>query len=562
MEQMSFLEDFGPSFQTNKKAADGRKLRGGYYTPADLARFLVDWGLDDHTKHILEPSCGDGNFVLALLHHLEHAPRLSASITAIELMPTELASARARAERFGQNGTKIEWHNQDFFAAYGWLKQQRQYDLIVGNPPFIRFQNFDDHSRALAFSHLRQAGYKPTKLANAWSAFVQLSIELLRDGGRLAVVVPAELLQVKYAGELRDRLATQFQHIVIVGFRQLVFPEIQQEVVLLLADGKRESSPDACDIHTIEFQDGRELVALNNLDDAVAHTPAKHSRPGMKWTSLFLDDASYAALDRVTTIPTLTSLGRWTEVDVGIVTGRNAFFVVSSQQRMDLQATPFTIPIVGRTSALKTTRFGQAEFTDYSTRYPSYLLNLNGVSNDLLPPQIQDYIKAGEREGVHLGYKCRVRKRWFDVPSIYIPDAFLFRQIHRYPLMVANEAQATSTDTIHRVRLKPGVDTRLLATTLFNSLTLAWAEVCGRSYGGGVLELEPAEAEELLVCYEPNLQLDIEKVENLLRLDRPYEALDYVDKVVLQDFCGMDQSTVTQLRRAWAALRDRRIHRK
>jgi adenine-specific DNA methylase len=55
---------------------------------------------------------------------------------------------------------------------------------------------------------LRQAGYKPTKLANAWVAFVQLSIELLQEGGRLAMVVPAELLQVKYTHELRDRLAT------------------------------------------------------------------------------------------------------------------------------------------------------------------------------------------------------------------------------------------------------------------------------------------------------------------------------------------------------------------
>jgi len=562
MEQMSFLEDLVPNFQTNKKEADGRKLRGGYYTPTDLARFLVSWGLTKHAEHILEPSCGDGNFILTLLRHLEHAPGSSATITAIELIPHELTNAKTRAERFGQNGTKIEWHNQDFFAAYGWLKQEKRYDLVVGNPPFIRFQYFDDKSRNLAFSHLRAAGYRPTKLANAWAAFIQLSIELLRDGGRLAVVVPAELLQVKYAGELRDRLATQFQHIVIIGFKQLVFPEIQQEVVLLLADGKRAPSPDACDIHTIEFQDGSELLALNNLDDAVAHAPAKHSRPGMKWTSLFLDDAAYTTLDRAAATPGLTPLGHWAEVDVGIVTGRNAFFVLSSQQVAELQASSHVVPIVGRTSALRTTRFGRTEFSEYSARHPSYILNLNGIPEHLIPPFLQEYIRSGEREGVHLGYKCRVRKRWFDVPSIYIPDAFLYRQIHRYPLMAVNEAQATSTDTIHRVRLKAGVDNRLLATALFNSLTLAWTEVCGRSYGGGVLELEPTEAEELLVCYDPNLQLDVEKVETLLRTDRAHEALDYVDEVVLQDFCGLDRGTTIQLRTAWETLRDRRINRK
>lgn len=559
---MSFLEDMVPSFPTNKRDADGRKLRGGYYTPPELARFLVTWGVTRDTRHILEPSCGDGNFVLALLSRLEHSSAPPASITAVELMPEELASAQMRAERFGLNGTKIEWRNQDFFAAYGELEQKRQFDLIVGNPPFIRFQYFDEKSRSLAFSHLRFAGYKPTKLANAWAAFVQLSIELLRDGGRLAMVVPAELLQVKYAGELRDRLATQFKHIVIVGFRQLVFPDIQQEVVLLLADGKHETSLDPCDIHTIEFGDGDELLALNSMEDAVAHVPAKHSRPGMKWTALFLDEELYSALDRAETTTGLTTLGHWAEVDVGIVTGRNAFFVLSEQQRNDLDAAPLTVPIVGRTNALRTTRFDETDFADFASRNPAFILNLSGVPLHNIPQQIHAYIQSGQQEGIHLGYKCRVRKRWFDVPSIYVPDAFLFRQIHRFPLLVANEAKATSTDTIHRVRVKPGVDVRLLATTFFNSLTLAWAEVCGRSYGGGVLELEPREAEELPICYGPNLTIDIEKVETLLRMERPYEALDYVDGVVLRDYLGLDGLTITRLRTAWEQLRDRRINRK
>ncbi len=282
----------------------------------------------------------------------------------------------------------------------------------------------------------------------------------------------------------------------------------------------------------------------------------------MKWTALFLDEEIYSALDRAESTNGLAALGRWAEVDVGIVTGRNAFFVLSEQQRSDLNAEPFTVPIVGRTSALKTTCFDQNDFADFASRHPAFILNLNGVPLHQIPQQIHAYIKSGEQEGIHLGYKCRVRKRWFDVPSIYVPDAFLFRQIHRFPLLVANEAKATTTDTIHRVRAKPGVDVRLLATTFFNSLTLAWAEVCGRSYGGGVLELEPREAEELPVCYDPNLRIDIEKVEALLRADRTYEALDYVDRIILRDYLGLDGLTVARLRLAWEKLRDRRMNRK
>jgi adenine-specific DNA-methyltransferase len=562
MAQMSFFKYLEPSFPTNKQTVDSRKLRGGYYTPLELARYLVKWGIRDDTKRILEPSCGDGNFILAVLQRLSNVSGLSPSITAIELMPDELNKAKDRIKQFGQNGAKINWLRQDFFEAYSHLRENGRFNLIIGNPPFIRFQYFDDDSRNLAFSHLRYAGYRPTKLANAWAAFVQLSIELLQEGGRLAMVLPAELLQVKYAHELRDRLATQFEHIIIVGFKRLVFPEIQQEVVLLLAEGKRGSAGLTSDIHTIELEDEEELSSLNSLNDTVAHVPAKHSRAGMKWTSLFLDEAAFAALDEAENASKLAPLGQLAEVDVGIVTGRNSFFILTETQKNELQAIPFTVPIIGRTAALKTTCFNKTDFCEYKKQYPSFLLNLNGISYDVFPSEIKDYIKSGEDENIHRGYKCRIRKRWYDVPSIHTPDAFLFRQIHRYPLMVVNEAKATSTDTIHRVRIKESVDTRLLATTFFNSLTLAWAEVCGRSYGGGVLELEPREAEELPIFYEDKIEIDIEKVEDLLRQERPYEALNYVDNIILKNHLGFDDFMIGKIRNAWEQLRDRRVDRK
>ena len=562
MAQLSFFKHLSGTFPTNKPVITERKRRGGYYTPLALAQYLVKWGIRGNTQRILEPSCGDGNFILAILQYLEQKEYISPSIVAVELEDTELAKAVERVERFGQNGTVIEWRRQDFFEAYTGLEGAEKFDLIIGNPPFIRFQHFNDDSRNLAFAHLRLAGYKPTKLANAWAGFVQLSIELLREDGRLAMVVPAELLQVKYAHELRERLVQQFKHIVIVGFKRLVFPEIQQEVVLLLAEGKQTDKSQPSDIHTIELTNGEELLALNDLDTAVAHIPAKHARPGMKWTSLFLDETAFAVLDEAENAAGLTPLGQLASVDVGIVTGRNRFFVLTEAQKNKLQAAEYVVPIIGRTAALKTMFFSEDDYAEYIKQYPAWLLNLNGAPLASLPRPLQEYIRQGEEEGVHKGYKCRIRRRWFDVPSIYIPDAFLFRQIHRYPLLVVNAAQAASTDTIHRVRVNPKVNSRQLAVFFFNSLTLAWAEVCGRSYGGGVLELEPREAEELPIPYEPDLEIDIEKVESLLRAGNAYEALDYVDAITLKSYLGFDDSMIRQIRSAWEQLRDRRINRK
>lgn len=553
-------------FDTNKKPAGNQKLRGGYYTPLKLANYIAKWALKGSEQRILEPSAGDGNFVVACLEQSNNSQKVrrktNLEIVAVEIEKDEIKKGKDRVRDQVNSHHSVTWIKGDFFALYQSFKDKEGFDAVVGNPPFIRFQYFDDKSREAAFRHLRDAGYTPTKLANAWVAFVQLSIELLKEGGRLAMVTPAELLQVKYAAELRSRLSKQFDHIVLIGFKKLVFPEIQQEVLLLLAEGRRQLAGPPSDIHTIEYEDGDDLVTHGNLADAITHVPAKHSRNGMKWTSLFLSNESFEVLDEAEKAQGLIQLGKLAEVDIGIVTGRNSFFVVTLDLCKGLGVEDYSTPIIGRTSVLASLVFRRSDFEKYAEHYPAYLLNLVGVAEEAFPVALREYIASGERERVHLGFKCRIRPRWFDVPSVYVPGGLMFRQIHRYPLLVVNDAQVTSTDTIHRVRFKEGVNPRLLATAFFNSLTLAWAEVCGRSYGGGVLELEPREAEELPIPYEESLGLDVEKADYLLRRGCEREALEYVDKIVLQEYLGFDRATIHKLRNAGDELRDRRINRK
>lgn len=551
---------------SSKEQATSQKLRGGYYTPDILAEYLANWAIRGGNERILEPSCGDGSFVRAAaqrFHHLTQSGNgTTGSLTGVELQHSELTKAADSLAAYSDLGITSEWISADFFEAYGSLKEGRKFDVVLGNPPFIRFQYFEEESRKRAFGHLRKAGYHPTKLANAWAAFAQLSIELVAENGRLAMILPAEILQVTYAEELRERLTKKFAHIVLIGFKKLVFPDIQQEVLLLLAEGKRSGITDESDIHTIEFLDGNELIEAGELDNLTAHIPTKHSRAGMKWTSLFLSGESFRALDEAQSLPGIVPLGELANVAVGVVTGRNQFFVLTKALRDEMDAGDYTIPLVGRTAALKSNTFTPADFASYRETNPSYLLDLNSHEVQKLPVILKDYLKIGEKNGVHEGYKCRIRKRWFDVPSIYIPDAFLFRQIHRYPLLVVNKAQAVSTDTIHRVRFNDGVNGDLLAAVAFNSLTLAWAEVCGRSYGGGVLELEPNEAKQLPIPYASDIQLDVEKVDCLLRAGKYEDALDYVDQTVLINHFGFDKCIVRGVRNAWIELRDRRINRK
>src|SRR5262249_15407427 len=149
---------------------------------------------------------------------------------------------------------------------------------------------------------------------------------------------------------------------------------------------------------------------------------------------------------------------------------------------------------------------------------------------------------------------------WYHVPAVWQPDCFFFRQIYDFPRVVVNDADATSTDTIHRMRCR--APSACVAANLYTHLTAASAEIEGRSYGGGVLELEPTEAEHLLVPKYLDGAMPIEEADKLIRHGRLENVLDYNDRVVLRASLGLSQSECAMLKGIWSKMRDRRIARR
>ena len=133
------------------------KLRGGYYTPDPVARFLAAW-VGDSGDRLLEPSCGDG----AILRHLP----MRGSTVGVELDELEAAAASMRAP-------ESEVITSDLFA---WFDESQigEWDGVAGNPPFIRFQHWQADARERAFDLMRSAGLRPSKLTNAWVPFTEI----------------------------------------------------------------------------------------------------------------------------------------------------------------------------------------------------------------------------------------------------------------------------------------------------------------------------------------------------------------------------------------------------
>jgi adenine-specific DNA methylase len=528
-----------PTF-ASKPAPTGDKLRGGYYTPAPIAGFLANWAAGAGVR-LLEPSCGDG----ALLEHLAATP--AARVDAVELIAAEARTATLRTGVPVTCSDFFHWFGQDRFGTY---------DGVAGNPPYIRFGTWDPHSRDAALELMRAQGLRPSRLTNAWVPFVVASVLAVRPGGRVALLLPAELLQVGYAAALRSYLVDSCARITVVTFRGLVFPGVVQEVVLLLAE--RGEGP--ARIRTVEIADAAALGSLN-LDLGAAVRAPLHATE--KWTKYFLDGETIEVLRRLRADSSpLQPLSRYAEVDVGVVTGRNAFFCLTAADARQRELDDVVRPLVSRSQQISGTTFAPADLAAHDMTTARTRLLVLARHHPPTGP-VAAYIEEGAAAGVPDGYKCGIRPVWWEVPTPWVPDGFMLRQMSMAPRLVANLAGATSTDTVHRVRTRAGVAMPALAAAAYNSATFALAEVLGRSYGGGILELEPTECEALPVPDPALVPDDLAiKIDELVRQRRTEDALDLMDRLVLIEGLGLDPSDIAVLRGAWTRLRDRRARRR
>jgi adenine-specific DNA methylase len=518
--------------------ASAEKLRGGYYTPAPLARFLAGW-VGAAGPRLLEPSCGDG----LVLREFDRG----AAAVGIEIEPDE--AERAAAANPG--ATVVEGDFFKWFAAEG---RPGTWDGVAGNPPFIRFGAWSDPVRSRALRQMREAGLRPSRFTNAWVPFVVAATQALREGGRLGLVVPAELLQVGYAAELRAFLVDRFRELTAVTFTRLVFDGVSQEVILLLG----EAGPGPAAIRVVQVEDADSLPEVDELAGLPQAPALEHDSE--KWTKYFLPPDSIRLLRAVR--PTLPRLGDLADVDVGLVTGRNQFFVMRPSEGEARSLGRYLAPLVSKSAQLRGTRLDgdDLERLRHADEHCAVLaLSADAVAaeraSDAGDPLLA-YLASGEADRVHEGYKCSIRRQWWVVPLQWTPDAFLLRQIYDGPRLVANLAGATSTDTIHRLRMRGGTAPEKLAAAAVNSVTFAFSEILGRSYGGGVLELEPREAEDLPIPDPTALtDADVAEVDQLLRDRQMSAALDLVDSKLLGDLGGAERA---ELRAVWETLRDRR----
>ncbi|RXK89563.1 SAM-dependent methyltransferase [Chlorobaculum sp. 24CR] len=536
------------NFKENESA---QKLRGGYYTPFDLAHYLSRWIAEINPVTVLEPSCGDGIF----LESLSSALSVRSLITAIELDPTEANLATARASTI--NNLDINVKCADFLEWYLTSDQAKsQYDAIVGNPPFIRYQYLSQRDQGFSERIFKLHNLRFTKHTNAWVPFVIASLSLLRPSGRLAMVLPAEILHVLHAQSLRFYLGQQCKKLIIIDPEEIWFDGTLQGAVLLLAEKKKDIKEYTAGLGIIQTRGKSFLnVSPNQYFNKTNFINGKTVEG--KWTRALLTKKELEIFEGVIKGDAVHRFSDIADVDVGLVTGANKFFLVNDNTVNHYDLEKWSHPMFGRSEHCPGILYDANQHSRNSeSGLPSNFLWFNVSNISELSKSALEYIRSGERENLHVRYKCRIRKSWFKVPSVYATQVGMLKRAHDMPRLILNEIRAYTTDTAYRITTK-NVNPKKLVYCFINSLTALSSELEGRHYGGGVLELVPSEIEKLYIPIPAQTSEAIKELDKMIRSSSSNEILSHQDNIILRDL-GLNTDEITSLHEAWNKLRNRR----
>ena len=442
-----------------------RKKFGQFFTPDRIAEFMAEWlltGIKDNAT-ILEPAFGLGAFSRAMIN-------LNPGINIIGFDVDQTIFSHAHENFIDSKNVVLK--NTNYITA-SWSEK---YDGIICNPPYLKFHDYDNSTLVpLVNCKLRT---QLNGFTNLYTLFLLKSISQLKQGGRLAYIIPSEFLNSDYGVEVKRVLLESgvLRHIIIVDFTQCAFNDALTTACILLC----EKSGDNEIVHFSVIDN------LSDLSTGMAQSKIFSKNmldPNVKWKQYYnsIQASNYNHL-----VPFST----FAKVSRGIATGANSYFTFRKSQITSLKLPKECFrACICHAADVKDLIFTSADFNVLAKSDKTvYLFDGKAAETDR---QVVKYLEQGMKEGIDKKYLTASRSPWYAIEN-RPPSPIWVSVFNRNGLrFVRNEAGVHNLTTFHCVYNISEIDTDILFAYLLTDMAKEIFMDNSRQYGNGLVKFEP-----------------------------------------------------------------------
>ncbi|MBS1174043.1 MAG: SAM-dependent methyltransferase [Burkholderiaceae bacterium] len=519
------------STSESKPSLNRKRALGIYYTPPEAALIMARWAITHHTNKVLEPSFGG-------------CAMLTAAVTVYESLGTQNPSSQlygfdvdnkafeylARMNLKNENG---HFQKKDFLKSSA---NDIRVDAVLANPPFVSYHRLNNAQRILT-NKLRQR-YLPElpKLASLWVYFILHSMAFLRNGGRMAFVLPNAIGHADYAQPLLSFLQTRFKDIQLIHVSEQLFIQegaSERITLLLMKDYYCDDTHHPSNLHHSY------VSSINELASLMSNTETKKF-------NLSIKDSAQIALDNLN--EKLTQLGSIANVKIGEVVGDIKFFVRSIPQWQALGISKRDlVPILTKSTQL----IGLDAPSATHENLVSFLLHTNRKR----VKAITEYLDSYPIESLQNNKTLLNRPQWYECSYETNADAFIGSITHDYPRISLNQGLISASNAFYKIILTGSLEAkRWLPLLSLSTPTRLSAEILGRVRGSGGIKLEPSDVRKLSIpTVFPNISDEdfnsLRNAINKLVISKEFDAANQIVDSELYIKTGLvDANTMSKLR--------------
>ena len=332
----------------------------------DLAGYTADRDLG--AMSLLEPSCGHGAFLIpAVVRLLDSAKREGRSVASLEKSVLAVDIDAAHVEKTKQALRKVLLHHEVSKPVRerlveAWVKEDDflltpldgQFDVVVGNPPYIRIEQLSETLQA----EYRRRYRTLYDRADIYVAFIERGLTLLSKAGALSFICADRWISNKYGAPLRALVSSRFKIRCYIDLHKaspfesdvIAYPSI----FVMSPDRKGDAGPNAhgdpIPVVTLETGSAEECLAVPRMLDGTAQ-----ELPGgvsvAKYSAWFAGDDPWV-LSSPAHLETLRALeAKFSPIDstarvrIGVATGHDKLYIVGADADIE---TDRLVPLVMR----------------------------------------------------------------------------------------------------------------------------------------------------------------------------------------------------------------------